>query len=399
MAKLRHAAPTLTLVNALQLAIELTVGNGGGSYTTTGVNAAYPTIPAGSYAFPEFVILVSQKIRQYIFDDFAAAGSLPTNVGTVEAKNIFINFTASQTWNATKCDFQIKDASCNIGGNPANITACTLKNPTASNQPGWPTVLGLGVENSDVACSISAGQATALGAFQPPHIFTFLRSEISGGPVPVTELKQALPLADGDVDDYEVNGGSREHEYQLVDADFFVTGWPFHIGTLDSLDGTRLILSFANPTRTGRTVGIDETGLQTDRIFAGQWVWVAAAGGPGWVGRVRTVTANAQPTKHTLALWWKIPTTYTVTTSSPVYRVSEAWAMRFLATHSSGPWLLFGANDSTGVARHTCEVIVLQGDSSEMKEQTERRDLRLDRYTMKFRGLLKSKEGLTRVTT
>jgi len=396
MAKLRHASPTLILTSPLTLAIELTVTNGFGTYTTTGVNAPYPVIGAGSYTFPEFVIEVSQKIRKYIFDDFAAAGSSPVNVGTVDSKVFTLNFTADKDPNDTRVDFVFSDPSCTIGGATAPITACTLKNPTG---PAWPNLLGLGVENTDVVCSIGAGIATALGVFQPPHIFTFLRSEISGGPVAVTRLKQALPLADGDVDDYEINSSEREVEYTLVDHDFNVTGHPKHIGTVESVDATRLILSFPNPTRTGRVNGIEETGLQTDRIVAGQWVWVASAGGPGWVGRVRAVNANAQPTKHTITLWWKIPTSYSIIAYSPVYRVSEAWAMRFLASHGSGPWLLYGANDSTGVARHTTEVIVLTGEGSEFRELTERRDLRLDRYTMRFRGLLKTKEGLTRIIT
>lgn len=385
----------MILSSALQLAIQVTVQNGFGSYTTTGAHAAYPTVPAGDYAFPDFVVLCAQKLRQYLFDDLAAAGSSANNGGAVDLIDLSLDFTASNTPNATRVAFNLRSLNALIGGAAAPITACTLVNTS-----GWATKLGLGVEGTNVSVPVASAQASLAGQFQPREIYTFLRSEIYGGPVNTTEIYEALPLSDGDAVQYRINKNVIPCEYQLVDADFRVAGFPVHVGNVSALAGDRLTLQFANPRRSPFTTGFYETGLQTDRLSAGDLVWVVGAGDEGYVVRVRTVTAGVAPAVHQVALWEKLPSTHTLKTPSPVYRVSEAWACRFDSkTRAKGKWLLYGASDDSGQARHTPESHLLQGDSGTFREEVQRRDLKLDRYSISFRTLLRTKSGLTLVTT
>lgn len=127
MAKNRHIAPPIYLATALSLPIEVTVFNGTSSYTTTGVNSPYLSIPAGSYSWGDFVDYVAQQLAQYIFNDFGAAGSSPTNTGTVDNKNITLTFTASNTYNASLLAFSFSDPACRIAGIVCSITGVTLK--------------------------------------------------------------------------------------------------------------------------------------------------------------------------------------------------------------------------------------------------------------------------------
>jgi len=155
------------------------------------------------------------------------------------------------------------------------------------------------------------------------------------------------------------------------------------------------VLSFPNPKRV-RTPGIEETGLQTDRVVVGQYVWIRGAGATGWVGRVKAVTANAAPTKHTIELWDKVPTTHVVSTPTAVYKVAEAWAMLHDAIETTQSRLLYyDADDQTGTARHTCEEWIL----SKATQDQLRRSVGLDRWSKKIQAMVKRKMSLTKLLT
>jgi hypothetical protein len=388
MTKKRHIAPPIYLAEALELGIELEVGNGFGVYTANGSTVPFKTIPAGSYSFGDFVDYVAQQLAAYIFDDFASGASLPVNVGTVDNKILTLSLETSTDYNATLIDFLLSNISATVGGATANIQDCILK-------AGWPHLLGLGLEGDDINCTIGGGEASAAGLFQARGIYTFLRSENYPGGRLGTDLYEVLPLGDGDADTWRINNAIDETEYTFIDHDFHVTGRPVHLGTLDSTGGGGAQLFFANPKRV-RTPGIEETGLQTDRVVVGQYVYIRGAGSTGWVSRVKEVTANAAPTKHQILLWESIPSTHVITAPSPVYKVSEAWAMAFDAIERTQSRLLFyDADDQTGTARHTCEEWVL---SSATQEQL-RRSIGLDRWSKTIRGIVKRKMSLTKLLT
>lgn len=387
MSKNRHIAPPVYLAEALSLPIEVTVESAFGTYTTTGVQSPYLSVPAGSYAWGDFVGLVAQTLAQYIFNDFAAAGSLPVNVGTVDNKDLNLIFTADNDYNASLVDFAFIDPSCTIGASSAQITACILK-------AGWPHYLGLGQEGDDVVCDAGGAEAHAEGLFQSRGIYTYLRSEINSGGRLTPDIYEVLPLGDGDIDAWQINSAQWDVEYIFVDGDFHVTGKPVHLGVLDSIGVDRLTLSFPNPKRT-RVPGIEQTGLQTDRVVVGQYVFIRGAG-HGWVSRVKAVTANTAPTKHTIELWDKVPAAYVVTTPSPVYKVSESWAMTWDSlVRTQSRILYYDADDQSGTARHTCEEWVL---SSGTQDQL-RRSVGLDRWSKTIRALVKRKLSLTPLTT
>lgn len=405
MGKKRYAGPPIYLAADLSLPIEATVSNGGGSYTTLGTTPAvpYPTIPAGLYSFGEFVILAWQKIRQYLFDDLNAAATLPTIVGTVDDIALTLAWISDQTWGASRLNFSLAISGARIGGNPAPVTACTLKNNTiVSAARGWPTLLGLGVEGTDVACAIGGGVATALGQFQPREIYALLRAEILGARIGVAELSQLLPMSDGTVDDYTINSGFAEQEWTLVDHDATITGNPKLVGMATALDATRLILSCPNPRiagNVGGVVGISDTGLRGPRLPVGAYVGMAGVGESGWVGRVRQVVLNVPPTPHQILLWERVPQALALSFPTPLYRVPEAWAMRADAKRLK-TFLLYEGDDATGAGEWRYAAMALgEVGGSGYRFDNERRSVRADRYTMRFRGVLMSKLPTTPVTT
>lgn len=397
MAKKRYAGPPVILEEDLEVGIEITIANGGGSYTTTGVNADYPTIPAGTYSFGEFCTLLSQEIRQYIYDDFGDAGSSPTNGGTVEDIDLDLRLVPSTSAGASRVSFVATDLNALIGGNPAAITACILKN-TAS--PGWPCLLGLGQEGDDVSATIAAGIATAAGQFQPRAWFCFLRSEVYIGPRKTTELYTAIPMGDGDVDIYEINSACAESEFSLITQEYKIAGDLRHIGTFKDLSGDRLTISLPNPKTTGRVQGISSPGFIEDRIPEGSYLALEGAGDFGWVGRVKDITVSSEGTDIEIELWDKVDSAFsTVKASSPIYWAPEAWAMRHEAKRLR-TLLVYGADDSSGAGLWTWEAFAVGSlGASSFLEATERPDQRLDRYTMRIPLIRRLKSGLTLVTT
>jgi hypothetical protein len=369
----------------------VTVANGGGSYTTTGAASPYLTIPVGNYSFGELLALIAQRLAQYLFNDFGAAGSLPVNVGAVADKALALNKTQSKNPNGTLVDFVLSNASCTIGGNPAPITAVTLK-------AGWPHLVGLGVEGADVVCAVNGGVATALGAFQSRYIATLLRSEIWGGLIGVTDLYSDLPMSDGDIDVYEINSGHAYGLYTVVNHDFRIAAYPTHVGNLVAVAGDRLSVFVPNPRLTGRAGGVKKTGGRLELITAGSYLGIAGVGAQGWVSRVRQVVTNAEGTNHEIRLWEKWPSTHSVTLNSPLYLVSEIWAARFEAKRLRC-LLIYGADDATGEALDLPEAFVLRGNGGGFEEASQRRDITVDRYTIELPVWAKRKSGLTLLTT
>lgn len=395
--KKRFAGPPIILTSVLQIAIEVTVTNGFGTYTTTGLyGGGYGSIPAGEYSIFDFADLVAQKIAAYLFADLNAAGSLPTITGTVADVHSYIELTTQNpTRNGTTFSFRLDQLNAVIGGAAAPITAVKLKNTSS---PAFPALLGLGIEGTDVNCTINAGDATAVGLFQPRAVYCAPRSEIflpsRGG----AEIYSHIKLSSGEVAVWSVASQFTEQEYQFVDLDASLCGPPHHVGNLSSVSAGLLTLSFPNPTLTNRLTNTGQHGLQTDRITVGQYVYIPRAGDNGFVSRVASVTANAAPTQHTIGLCEKVP--YSFSEAAPVFVVGDLWAMKHDAyTRAKGHWLLFGANDTDGGARFTPDALVIIGDGKRLVNDLERRDLGMDRYTLRIPTVRPSKSYLTQVTT
>lgn len=395
--KTRLSGPPIILSTALTLAIEVTVANGGGTYTTTGAWAPYETIAAGEYSIFDFADLVAQKIAAYLFADFNAAGSLPTITGSAATIFSQFSFTSSPTRDGCRFRFDILQLNTSIGGNPAPITACKLKN-TAS--PAFPALLGLGTEGTDVTCTVSVGIPFANGLFCPRAINCSPRSEVYSSPRVSADIYTHQKLSNGEIKVWSIASQHAEQDYEFVDMDSSLTGGPFHVGNLSSIDSDRLTINFPNPTLTNRLSGTGQHGLQVDRIVSGGYIYIPSVGNSGYVSRVRQVTTSIAPTTHKIVLCEKLPQIVAGISNAPVYIVGDLWAAKFDArTRAKGHWLLFGANDTDGSSRFTPEQLVLIGDGQRFVDESLRRDLGMDRYTISMRCARPAKPYLTQVLT
>lgn len=402
-ARLRAAGPPIVLASPLTIGATYTVSGAGGTYTGTGAVVAHRTIAAGRYAFGDFVVLLWQTLRQWIFDDLNAGGSSATISGGVDAVDLRLDVAATATWGETRVSLRLELPTVQVGGQPAPLTALTLLNNSSTAQaPFWPSLLGLGQEGSSVAVSVAGGVATLSGPYQPRALYCFLRSEVKPAGSIVTELSSLLPTSDGLVGTYEIHSGLVEQEWSLVAQPAEICGDPQPVGVLASLSASRLVLNCPNPRRSGgsgNTGVVAGTGLDESRLPLGAYVGITAAPGLLWVSRVKSITLGTAPASHQVELWERVPSTHSPLVGARLYRVPEVWALRHDARRL-GQLLVYSADDGTGAPLWLAESLALGAVSpGPYRQDNERPSLRSERFTVRLRGLRQSNPNLVNVTT
>ncbi len=401
MSRKRFAGPPVVLASPLTVGATYTVSGSGGTYNGTGSVVAHRTIAAGRYAFGDFLVLVWQTLRQWIFDDLNAGGSSPTISGGVDAVDLRLTLAESASLDGSRVSLRLELPTVQVGGLPASLTALTLLNNSSSAQtPFWPSLLGLGQEGSSVVAGVAGGVGTVAGAYQPRALYCYLRSEIKPAPVLVSELSSLLALGSGEVQTYEINGGVREVEWSLVQQPAEICGDPRLVGRLASLSASRLVLNLPNPRTSGGTgLTVGGTAFDPDRVPVGAYVGVSQASGYLWVSRVKSVTLGTAPASHQIELWERVPSSYTPVTGAAIERVPEAWAMRSDARRL-GQLLVYAADDGSGAPLWLPESIALgAAGAGPYRQDNERPSLRSNRFSLTLRGLSQNKTGLTHVTT
>ncbi len=394
MAKLRKYGPPIYLASPLQIDLTMEV-TGTGSYTYDGSVIAYPSIPAGYYSFGEFCILVSQAIRTWMFNVANSGATLPIPIGTEDSILFTIDWVSSGNgaFNGSRVNFTIVDPMCTVGGTKAAVTALSLLG-------GWPHLLGLGQEDAVCAGTIVGPYGAKVdGVFCPRAINETIRSERRASKRRVSELYSTMMLSDGAIEPYEIDGNRGEEVWSIVNNAYAISGDPMHVGTLQSISGGRLSLYCAYPKTTGRVSNISAVGLTPAFLPVGAYVGIEGAGGSGFVSRVKEIItpgAEGGSNRMEIVLWEKIPSTFSVKTKSPLYRVPDAWAARFNAK-AGGSFLLYNA-DEIGGDLWTCEDWALSGDGDRFVQTVERRNDTNNQYTIVFAGLRRVVSRLTLVT-
>jgi hypothetical protein len=393
MAKKRRYGPPIYLSEELTLDLTLQV-TGTGSYTYDNSLVAYATVPAGYYSYGDFCILVSQLIRQWLFDVANHASSAIVPIGTVESIVFTIDHVDSILFNGSRTNFTLTDPSVTMGGTKAAITSLSLLT-------GWPHLLGLAQEGANASGVVTAPfGAIVSGVFCPRAINCTIRSEVRLPTNKKTEIYQAMQLSDGTIESYQIGNNRSEQSWTIKDNAYPISGDPFPCGTLESISGSRLSIFCAYPKVTGRVTGFTGSGLNTAFLPVGAYLGVDGAGAEGFVSRVKEIITPGSEgglNRLEIVLWEKIPASFSVKTKSPLYRVPEAFSARFDARRLDC-FVLYGANEST-VDTWIWEDWLLDQDGASFSESVERRDLSNNQFSIEFKGLRRVKSKLTLVTS
>lgn len=329
-----------------------------------------------------------RKLRQWIFDAGVAQGLVP--IGTVADVEFTVEVVYPNNQNALYNDAtRINLRLAALGFVGAVITSVNAVGPVLAS--AWGPLLGLYQSSASLFAFVFSGGAWRLdGQFQPRGLSVLLRSEQDSDEYEERQDYRTMVLGSGQVVPCNYGFAEVRRDLRLVSLHPFELAPQFHLGTLLSIDVTRTVLSFPNPTRTGAGgsgvlgIGSVDPGIQTDRVSPGDIVRVSEQ----WVARVRSITIPAPPTPVTIALWEVIPSNIVPPVGAPIYKVSDFHAL-LLESLRLGGLFVYDVDDTSGEWRASGPLYHLRGEGKLLLQFDRQQPQAADRYAFTI-GLTRS---------
>jgi hypothetical protein len=305
----------IKLASALNIGLTLTLTNGGADIT---LSTNHLSIPAGNYRFPDFVALVDDAIRRWMFARIPLSGGV--NVGDKNSKSIVISLAELPGSNTALMTIQLLSPSCTIGGLAASFKAAGINRVENPAGHKWGTVLGLAFEN-DATVNFTgntpaAGQLQIVGKFQSRYISVFDRSEKDS----LTRIKihyaKTHKLDSGKGRFFKFGGEHRERKITFVDQDYQMAMPDLTFGRIYQIQAARDLIDFRSPVLGGSSM--DKLYFDTRFFRSGSYIEFEGF-------RTRAFYDAGTYGANTIKLADKVPTSIVSVAGRPVKLISDLW--------------------------------------------------------------------------
>jgi len=317
---------------ALSVQLSVTLQQGANTVVLDNTDAAYIQIAIGKYRPNDFINLVDNAIRTWLFSAIAAnSGAGWANVGTKFSKNITLTLAETSGMNNAKLTIAFTDPSATKSGLAAVFSAVTLNN---SNQL-W-TLLGMAYQSDS-----TVGPATSFAAkFQSKYIFIVDRSEVDSGAKDRMHYSVPHKLDSGKVKRFKFGGQHTERQIDFVQQDESIAGPPLAFGrayTTGTTSGVKDLLQYRSPALGGISLGPENPYFNTSYFTDGCLVKVQDT-------IIRGLYSSGAFGTSTIKLVTAMPTALSLTTINHTKRISELWAFYYFVMEL-GQFYLYDVDD------------------------------------------------------
>ncbi len=376
----RVVGPIITIDEAMELAIEIQIKDQfANTRTLTVAHAPYEELEAGDYTPLGLLEEIGDLLRTWFKAACTGYGVGVTAPADKDNIDLFLDWTPASGINSTLALLTLDDLGDTlVSGQPALPDYVKFKNTSDV----W-ALIGMLEAAAAADRTVNAVFGTrwivdAVGLWQPPSVFCFMRADITRGVVPIFRDTFTTELRDGKVKSTVRGGPTFRDSYKIVDQRSTIVGPLYYVGEFDSVKANRksVYLRVAMPSASRHNQPL----YRSDLLVSGRYYLVGHSD-PFLFRLNGNVVVTS--TKVELPLFTKVPTLLaTPPTKSPVFGVPEAIALKMLALMNGALWI-GGSDPATGAPIFAGSIYSIVG-AGEVDINPERRDNAHPFYSLMF---------------